>query len=69
MWLLGGIEEPLQVHDHEFKVRPVSMIVCFSLSCSVVQGEWTVGFNQDHDWLSDLSGAVRGRGAEGMSTE
>lgn len=50
-------------------VRSVSTIACFSLSCSAMQGEWTVGFNQDHDRPSNLSGAVRGMGAEGGSIE
>lgn len=34
--LLGSIKDPLQVHGHEFKVRPHCTAVCFSPVYSAV---------------------------------
>lgn len=38
------------------------MVVCFSHSHSAVQSKWTVGFNQDPGWPSNLKGAKQGVG-------
>lgn len=41
--LLGSSKNPLEGNDHEYKMTPVSMTVCFPIfifSCTAAEMEW-----------------------------
>lgn len=54
------------VHDQEFDVRPISVVVCFSQAALIqVKSRWRTGFSQD--WvLSDEYKQERGNNIEGI---
>ena len=60
------MEGLLEDRDHEFKVRPGSMIVCFSHFHSAVQGDW---ISPGLQLAKNLKGAIRFREVESIPKE
>ena len=65
-WFPGSMEGLLEDRDHEFKVRPGSMIVCFSHFHSAVQSDW---ISPGLQLAKNLKGAIRFREVESIPKE